>query len=151
MDSDFTLALLISALPKRPNLKLVLMSATIQTEKFTRYLGEKLGNPGDFAPILSIPGRTFPVSEYFKGDFEMYVKNDPNRLFTGADKGDLAGQQAQLFWDTIVPFDQQIGGRKYPDDLMNYELTVRTVLRLVWAPVEKTGRNIYVVINEVKI
>ena len=62
LDSDFALALLRDVPEQRrrmslPPLKLVLMSATIDSDLFSRYL--------DNAPVVTAPGRTFPVSTSF--------------------------------------------------------------------------------------
>ena len=45
---------------QRPNLKVILMSATVDAGRFSRYLGG--------APVLRIPGRTFPVEPRFLED-----------------------------------------------------------------------------------
>ncbi|XP_071964340.1 ATP-dependent DNA/RNA helicase DHX36-like [Antedon mediterranea] len=58
--SDFLLIMLRDILPKRPNLKLILMSATLNASKFSEYFGN--------CPMLNIPGFTFPVQEYFLED-----------------------------------------------------------------------------------
>ena len=55
MDSDFLLLELKDLLHKRKDLKVVLMSATINQETFVKYF--------DGAPLVSIPGRTFPVED----------------------------------------------------------------------------------------
>ena len=60
IDTDFLLIVLRSLLTKRPNLKVVLMSATVDAQKFSQYL--------DGAPIISVPGRTFPVQARFLED-----------------------------------------------------------------------------------
>jgi len=46
--------------PRRNNLKVILMSATLDAELFCSFFGG--------APILSVPGRTFPVSNYYLED-----------------------------------------------------------------------------------
>uniref|UniRef100_A0A0C9QYM5 Putative ATP-dependent RNA helicase DHX57 n=1 Tax=Fopius arisanus TaxID=64838 RepID=A0A0C9QYM5_9HYME len=56
-DSDFLLMLLREILPHRSDLKIVLMSATLKAESFANYFKG--------APILNIPGRTFPVKQIF--------------------------------------------------------------------------------------
>ncbi|CAD6234094.1 GSCOCG00007546001-RA-CDS [Cotesia congregata] len=56
-ESDFLLMLLRQVLPKRPDLKIVLMSATLKAETFSSYFNG--------TPILEIPGRTFPVDQLF--------------------------------------------------------------------------------------
>jgi ATP-dependent RNA helicase DHX29 len=53
IDSDFLLIVLKKLLTKRKDLKVVLMSATVDAERFSKYLGG--------APVLNVPGRTFPV------------------------------------------------------------------------------------------
>lgn len=55
MDSDFLLLELKDILCKTVHLKVVLMSATINQETFVKYF--------DGAPLVSIPGRTFPVED----------------------------------------------------------------------------------------
>ena len=58
-------------------LRLILMSATIETDKFIAYLNEHTRTPGDGSistPLHHIPGYTFPVKEYYRGDFECYVR-----------------------------------------------------------------------------
>ena len=60
MNEDFLLVVLKDLLPKRPDLKLVLMSATLNAELFATYFGG--------APMAHIPGFTFPVQEYFLED-----------------------------------------------------------------------------------
>ncbi|KAA0194673.1 hypothetical protein HAZT_HAZT001111 [Hyalella azteca] len=58
--SDFLIAITKDLLPKRPDLKLILMSATLNAEKFSEYYGG--------CPMIHIPGFTFPVTEYYLED-----------------------------------------------------------------------------------
>ena len=44
----------------RPDLKVILMSATIESELFSNFF--------QGAPLISVPGRTFPVSSYYLED-----------------------------------------------------------------------------------
>lgn len=60
IDSDFLLIVLRKLMRHRPDLKVVLMSATVDAERFQAYLGG--------APILTVPGRTFPVRTKFLED-----------------------------------------------------------------------------------
>lgn len=60
IDSDFLLIVLRTLLLSRPDLKVVLMSATVDAQRFSAYL--------DNAPIISVPGRTFPVQAKFLED-----------------------------------------------------------------------------------
>ncbi|KAB8627264.1 hypothetical protein FH972_026097 [Carpinus fangiana] len=51
--TDVLFCLLKKALKRRPDLKVIVTSATLDAEKFSKYFNE--------CPIFSIPGRTFPV------------------------------------------------------------------------------------------
>ncbi|WPH04601.1 pre-mrna-splicing factor atp-dependent rna helicase prp22 [Acrodontium crateriforme] len=51
--TDVLFGLLKKTLKKRPDMKLIVTSATLDAEKFSTYFNE--------CPILTIPGRTFPV------------------------------------------------------------------------------------------
>eukprot|EP00818_Percolomonas_sp_WS_P005251 CAMPEP_0117441260 /NCGR_PEP_ID=MMETSP0759-20121206/3544_1 /TAXON_ID=63605 /ORGANISM="Percolomonas cosmopolitus, Strain WS" /LENGTH=724 /DNA_ID=CAMNT_0005233111 /DNA_START=343 /DNA_END=2517 /DNA_ORIENTATION=+ len=51
--TDILMGLLKEILPKRPDLKVIVMSATLDAGKFQEYFEE--------APVLKIPGRTYPV------------------------------------------------------------------------------------------
>lgn len=60
IDSDFLLIVLKKLMLKRKDLKVVLMSATVDAERFSTYLGG--------APVLTVPGRTFPVEVRYLED-----------------------------------------------------------------------------------
>ncbi|KAK8492608.1 hypothetical protein V6N11_030831 [Hibiscus sabdariffa] len=57
MNEDFLLIVLKDLLPRRPELKLILMSATLDAELFSSYFGG--------APSIHIPGFTYPVQTHF--------------------------------------------------------------------------------------
>lgn len=61
LDSDILLGLLRENLEVYPTLQVILMSATLDKEKFESYWSSK-------PPHIHIPGRTFPVTEYFLED-----------------------------------------------------------------------------------
>ncbi|XP_067170576.1 probable ATP-dependent RNA helicase DHX34 isoform X1 [Apteryx mantelli] len=58
LHSDFLLGVLRRLLPARPDLKLVLMSATINIRLFSGYFGG--------APVLQVPGRIFPITVIYQ-------------------------------------------------------------------------------------
>lgn len=60
MNEDFLLIILKDLLPRRPELKLILMSATLDAELFSSYFGG--------AGVIHIPGFTYPVCSYFLED-----------------------------------------------------------------------------------
>src|ERR1700742_4310682 len=53
IDTDVLFGLLKKTLKRRPDLKLIVTSATLDADKFSEYFNQ--------CPIFSIPGRTFPV------------------------------------------------------------------------------------------
>ena len=58
LNIDFLLGYLAQLLPKRPDLKLIVTSATIDTQRFSEHFAQLDGSP---APIIEVSGRTFPV------------------------------------------------------------------------------------------
>lgn len=59
--TDLLMALLQKIRRKRPDLRIILASATIDAEAFARYFDPAYGTPDAIATILSIEGRTYPV------------------------------------------------------------------------------------------
>lgn len=57
ISSDFLLVIVRNLIKVRKDLKVILMSATLNAKLFSDYFGN--------APIFTIPGRTFPVQQYF--------------------------------------------------------------------------------------
>ncbi|WGL16373.1 ATP-dependent RNA helicase HrpA [Microbulbifer bruguierae] len=58
LNIDFLLGYLKTILPKRPDLKLIITSATIDLEKFSRHFHD--------APIIEVSGRTYPVEIHYR-------------------------------------------------------------------------------------
>lgn len=58
LNIDFLLGYLKGLLPRRPDLKLIVTSATIDPERFARHFADDQGRP---APIIEISGRLYPV------------------------------------------------------------------------------------------
>ena len=63
LNIDFILGYLARLLPQRPDLKIIITSATIDTERFAKHFGEHSyrGRKGASAPIIEVSGRTYPV------------------------------------------------------------------------------------------
>ena len=67
ISTDVLFALLKTVLARRPDLRILVTSATLDAEKFSMYFGG--------APILRIPGRTFPVEiEYLEEPILDYME-----------------------------------------------------------------------------
>lgn len=60
--TDILMGLLKQVTSKRPDLKIIIMSATLDAEKFQTYF--------DNAPLLAVPGRTHPVEIYYTPEFQ---------------------------------------------------------------------------------
>ncbi|KAL3604403.1 hypothetical protein D5086_005262 [Populus alba] len=68
LSTDVLFGLLKEVLKNRPDLKLVVMSATLEAEKFQGYFGE--------APLMKVPGRLHPV--------EIFYTQEPERDYLEA-------------------------------------------------------------------
>ncbi len=62
LNIDFLLGYFKQLLPKRPDLKLIITSATIDTERFSRHF--------DNAPVIEVTGRTYPVEVRYRPLFD---------------------------------------------------------------------------------
>ncbi|KAF8559205.1 P-loop containing nucleoside triphosphate hydrolase protein [Imleria badia] len=60
IESDFLLVVLKSLLLQRPDLRVILMSATVDSDKISNFFGG--------CPIIHVPGRTFPVDVMYLED-----------------------------------------------------------------------------------
>ncbi|NDV90013.1 ATP-dependent RNA helicase HrpA [Alteromonas sp. 345S023] len=59
LNIDFLLGYLTQLLSKRPDLKLIITSATIDPQRFSRHF--------NYAPIIEVSGRTYPVEIRYRG------------------------------------------------------------------------------------
>jgi ATP-dependent helicase HrpA len=58
LNVDFILGYLAQLLPRRPDLKVIITSATIDPERFSRHFGN--------APVIEVSGRTYPVEVRYR-------------------------------------------------------------------------------------
>ena len=63
LNIDFLLGYLQQLLAKRPDLKVIVTSATIDTERFAKHFAKP---DGSAAPIIEVSGRTFPVEVRYR-------------------------------------------------------------------------------------
>ena len=67
MATDVLMGLLKEVVLRRPDLKIIIMSATLDAQKFQRYFND--------APLLAVPGRTHPVEVFYTPEPEQdYVE-----------------------------------------------------------------------------
>ena len=90
LNIDFLLGYLKNLLPRRPDLKLIITSATIDPERFARHFADKDGKD---APIVEVSGRTYPVEVRYRP----LLLDDPD-----ADSADAADRdQIQAISDAV--------------------------------------------------
>ncbi|KAL0973520.1 hypothetical protein UPYG_G00205200 [Umbra pygmaea] len=71
LHSDVLLVIVKDLLRVRKDLKVILMSATLNAEKFSRYF--------DNCPMIHIPGMTFPVQEFLLEDVLEMIRYRPQK------------------------------------------------------------------------
>lgn len=92
LNIDFLLGYLRQILPRRPDLKVVVTSATIDANRFAQHFASRKGP----APVIMVSGRTFPVEMRWR-PYEESRENDLNdaiaeavdELWTGHASGDI--------------------------------------------------------------
>ncbi|RCX11561.1 ATP-dependent helicase HrpA [Extensimonas vulgaris] len=92
LNIDFLLGYLRQILPRRPDLKVVVTSATIDAERFARHFASAQGP----APVIEVSGRTYPVEIRWRPfeDSRDYGLNDAiadgvDELWAGNAPGDI--------------------------------------------------------------
>ena len=77
LNIDFLLGYLKLLLPERPDLKVIITSATIDVERFSRHF--------DNAPVIEVSGRTYPVEVNYRPleDLELEGRDADQRLQQG--------------------------------------------------------------------
>ncbi|MDX8384256.1 MAG: ATP-dependent RNA helicase HrpA [Ghiorsea sp.] len=68
LNIDFLLGYLKNILPKRPDLKVIITSATINTERFSSFFHH--------APVIEISGRSYPVEIQYRPNIQSETEND---------------------------------------------------------------------------
>lgn len=62
LNIDFLLGYLKQLLPRRPDLKLIVTSATIDADRFAEHFADRDGKP---APVIMVSGRLYPVEMHY--------------------------------------------------------------------------------------
>ncbi|XP_017788044.1 PREDICTED: ATP-dependent RNA helicase DHX36-like [Habropoda laboriosa] len=112
-ESDFILALLKLIIPRRPDMKVLLMSATLNSERFSEYYNG--------CPIIHIPGFVYPVEEFYLEDILKFtgfkfpeVAPLPQNYKKYTKKYKEVQQKRDEFHDVIDPHIRQlIAEKKY--------------------------------------
>ncbi|MFM8822120.1 MAG: ATP-dependent RNA helicase HrpA, partial [Limnohabitans sp.] len=92
LNIDFLLGYLRQILPRRPDLKVVVTSATIDADRFAQHFASSKGP----APVIMVSGRTFPVEmrwrpleESRERDLNDAIAEAVDELWTGHASGDI--------------------------------------------------------------
>lgn len=108
LNIDFLLGFLKTLLPRRPDLKVIITSATIDLERFSKHFSGA-GLPD--APIIEVSGRTYPVDTWYR-PLAAESDEDGNRI-----EDDLTVDQGILAaLDEIEAHEKSIGKR--PGDVL---------------------------------
>ncbi|MBK0420951.1 DUF3418 domain-containing protein [Leucobacter sp. CSA2] len=75
LNIDFLLGYLKTLLPRRPDLKVIITSATIDPESFAQHFADHAS--GEPAPIIEVSGRTYPVELRYRPLVEKVEVPDP--------------------------------------------------------------------------
>lgn len=75
LNIDFLLGYLRTLLPRRPDLKVIITSATIDPESFAKHFADH--RTGEPAPIIEVSGRTYPVEIRYRPLIEEREVVDP--------------------------------------------------------------------------
>ncbi|XP_021300774.1 DExH-box ATP-dependent RNA helicase DExH6-like isoform X1 [Herrania umbratica] len=96
---DFMLAIIRDILPSYPHLRLVLMSATLDAERFSQYFGG--------CPIIRVPGFTYPVKAFYLEDVLSILKSaDNNHLISAS--ASVPNEDPELTEEDKIALDEAI-------------------------------------------
>jgi ATP-dependent helicase HrpA len=92
LNIDFLLGYLRQILPRRPDLKIVVTSATIDADRFAKHFASRHGP----APVIMVSGRTFPVEQRYRPfeesreyDLNDAIADGVDELWQGGAGGDI--------------------------------------------------------------
>ncbi|OJJ50497.1 hypothetical protein ASPZODRAFT_191338 [Penicilliopsis zonata CBS 506.65] len=138
IDSDFLLIVLRRLMQHRPDLKLILMSATLEAQRFSTYLGG--------VPVLNIPGRTFPVEiKYLEDAIDMtkyhVTENQSSHYPLDEDSEDAASEgmakdEPGGILATLDRYSKQTRDSvlRFDEYRLDYRLITRLLVRIASAP-----------------
>lgn len=102
LNIDFLLGYLKQLLPKRPDLKLIITSATIDLERFSQHFNN--------APIIEVSGRTYPVEVWYRPLYE----------FEGSDESENEPDQYAAIVDAVheIELHEKTGSGAHGGDIL---------------------------------
>jgi ATP-dependent helicase HrpA len=101
LNIDFLLGYLKQMLPRRPDLKLIITSATLDAERFSRHFSG--------APVLQVTGRTYPVEVRYRPpqqDEEGDMQDVPQAICSALDELSIGGLKGDVL--VFLPGEREI-------------------------------------------
>ncbi|KAF1985745.1 P-loop containing nucleoside triphosphate hydrolase protein [Aulographum hederae CBS 113979] len=133
IDTDFLLIILRPLLDRRPDLKVILMSATVDAQRFSKYLND--------APIITVPGRTFPVqTKYLEDAIELTHYTSDNQQKTddtdSAEEEDLSGAKTSGIPKQLKGYSALTRNalKEYDEYRIDFELIFRLIEQIATDP-----------------
>ncbi|MBS4494953.1 DEAD/DEAH box helicase, partial [Cronobacter sakazakii] len=120
LNIDFLLGYLRELLPKRPDLKVIITSATIDPERFSRHFNN--------APIIEVSGRTYPVEVRYRPIVEEADDTERDQLQAIFDAVEELGREGP--GDILIFMSGEREIRDTADGLMKLNLPHTEVLPL---------------------
>lgn len=117
LNNDFILGYLKQILAKRPDLKIIITSATIDVERFSRHFNN--------APIIEVSGRTFPVEVRYRPIVEEEDQDQLQGILNAVDE-----LQAEGRGDILIFMNGEREIRDTADALQKQELRFTEILPL---------------------
>eukprot|EP00172_Hildenbrandia_rubra_P000450 Plantae.Rhodophyta-Hildenbrandia_rubra.ctg12197.p1 GENE.Plantae.Rhodophyta-Hildenbrandia_rubra.ctg12197~~Plantae.Rhodophyta-Hildenbrandia_rubra.ctg12197.p1 ORF type:complete len:886 (+),score=151.91 Plantae.Rhodophyta-Hildenbrandia_rubra.ctg12197:344-2659(+) len=121
VDTDFLLIILRDLLKRRPMLRVILMSATLNAKKFSDYF---FSAGSTAVPVVSISGRTYPVDNFYLEDVvaltnyevqpgDMYTKKQKKRAIgatqsTGNFLAKVSATELAAMHDPIISAEEEL-------------------------------------------
>ena len=117
LNNDFILGYLKQILAKRPDLKVIITSATIDVERFSRHFNN--------APIIEVSGRTFPVEVRYRPIVEEEEQDQLQGILNAVDE-----LQAESRGDILIFMNGEREIRDTAEALQKQELRFTEILPL---------------------
>lgn len=137
VDTDFLLSILRDLLPQRRDLRVILMSATMNSELFVKYFSSIPSTP---CPVLDIPGFTYPVECNFleevldQSRYEVpkyLLKEKKNKKQDGKDEEEKQKPLSEMTSEEIAA--------RVDDSKIDYDLILHLVRHLVLNKSQSSG------------
>ena len=94
LNIDFILGYIKNLLPKRPDLKIVISSATLDAERFSAFF--------DNAPVIEVEGRRYPVEDFYLPPAEDFDDDVARQVASGISGLTMLIKRATFWFSFLV-------------------------------------------------